>query len=120
VILLFNESHCCLSTTADGAGLPLQESAWGISLEKLGTIIINSCNKKSDTVGACHWLALLSLIAFSEVNGKVTDSLCNLFNGHRFCVIEAMILSFNTSVINQDASISDNSTHSAATMSVNL
>jgi hypothetical protein len=62
----------------------------------------------------------LSLIALSEVNSEVTDCLCDLFNGHRFCVIEAVVLSFNSSMIYQDASISDNSTHSAATVSVDL
>ena len=120
MVLLFDESHCCLATAANGTGLPLQEGARRISLEKLGAIIIDSGNKECDTVGAGHGLALLSLIALSEVNSEVTNSLCDLFNGHRFCIIEAVILSFNTSMIYQDASITDNSTHSAATVSINL
>jgi hypothetical protein len=120
VVLLLDEGHRCLTATADGTGLPLQEGARGVCLEELGAVLVNAGYKEGHTVGTSHGLTLLSLVAFSEVNCEVTDGLCDLFNGHRFCVIKAVILGFNASMIYQDACISDNATHSASTVSVNL
>jgi hypothetical protein len=120
MVLLLNECHCGLSTRADCACLPLKERAGGVCLEQLGTTLIDSSNKQGDSVWSGHWLALLAFIAFTEVDSKVTDGLCDLLNSHRLCIVEAMILSFHTSVINQDASITNDSTHCTYTVSVNL
>jgi hypothetical protein len=120
VILLLNEGHCGLPTAANGASLPLQEGARRISLVKLRAIIVDSGNQESDTIGASHRLALLAFIAFTEIDGKIADSLGDLFNGHGLGIIESVILSFNSGVIDQNTSISNDTTHSASAMSIDL
>lgn len=80
MILLLDVGHSCLTTRADGTCLPLQEGARGVSLIELRAILVDTGDQESDTIGACHGLTLLSLVALTEVDGQIADSLSDLLN----------------------------------------
>ena len=86
----------------------------------MGAIVINASHQEGDTIGAGHRFALGAFVALTEVDGKIADSFSYLFNCHWLSVVESVVLRLDSGVVNQDASVSDDATHSASAMSVNL
>ena len=120
VVLLLDVGHGGLTTAADSASLPLKEGARGVSLVKLRTAFVDTSNEQGHTVGAGHRLALLTFVALSEVDGEITHSLGDLLDGHSLAVVETVVLSLHSSVVNEDAGITHNATHRAAAVTVDL
>ena len=87
----------------------------------MGTLIlINSANKQGYTVRSCHWLSLTSLVTLSKVNSEVRDRLSDGFNSHWLIEVKGVVLSLYTAMIDENTSITDDSTHSTGTMTVHL
>lgn len=120
MILLLNVGHRSLTTAADGTGLPLQEGTRGVGLIELRAVLVHTGNQKCHTIRTSHRLALLAFVSLTEVDSQVTDSLGNLFNSHGLGVVETMVLCLNASMINQDAGITNDTTHCTTTVSVDL
>jgi len=82
--------------------------------------LVDSSNQKGDTEGSCHRLSLTAFVSFSEVHGDIADSLGDQFGLKWLIVVECMVLSLNSCVIDQHSSIADNAAHSASTVSIDL
>ena len=118
MVLFLQSWQSSLLSTTNGICLPLRVSTRWVSGVKLWSLIINSTDQKSNSVWSCHWFSLTSLVAFSEVNGQVWDGLSDWLDSHWFIEVESVILSFNSCMVNQNASITHNSTHGACAVSI--
>ena len=83
-------------------------------------MLIYTAEQKCNTIWSGHWLTLAAFVSFTEVNGNIGNSLCDCFDRHWLIVIECMILSLNTGVINENTSVSNDATHGACTVSIDL
>jgi len=120
VVLLLEGSHGSLLSGADGVGLPFSVGSRRIGSVKLGSVLVDTSDEESDTVGARHWLSLGAPITFSKVDGKVRDRLRNSFDTHGFVEVEGMVLGLDASVIDKNTSITNDSAHSAGAMAIDF
>ena len=107
-------------STSDRICLPLRVCAWWICLVKLRAMLIYTAEQKCNTIWSGHWLTLAAFVSFTEVNGNIGNSLCDCFDRHWLIVIECVILSLNTGMINENTSVSNDATHGACTVSIDL
>ena len=82
------------------------------------TSLVHSRNQEGHAEWSGHRFSLASFVTFSEVHSHVTDSLGNQINFEWFDIVKFMVLSFNSSMVNQHSGVSYDSTHSACTVSV--
>ena len=66
---------------------------------KLGTVLVNSSDKKSNSEGSSHRLPLASFVALSEVHSEVTHGLGDEVDLKWFYIVEFVILSLYSSVV---------------------
>lgn len=100
--------------------LPLDVSARWIGLVQMRTRFINSCHQKCYSIRSRHWLLLCSFRSFAKVDSQVRDWLGDWIDTHWLIESKSMVLTFNPRVINQDPSISNNSTHGTPDVRVKL
>ena len=121
MVLILERGHGRLLAGTDGIGLPLSVGARWVGAVQLRTLLlVHSANEEGHTVGPRHRLPLTSLVALTKVDSEVRDRLSDGFDPHRLIEVKGMVLSLYTAMIDENTSITDDSTHSTGTMTVHL
>jgi len=120
VEVVLDSGHGGLLSRANSISLPLCVGTGRIGLVELGTLGVDSADKEADTVWAGHGLSLRAFVALAEVNGQIRYCLGNGFDVHLLRVVEVVVLGLNASMVNQNASVTDNATHRTGAVSVDL
>ena len=120
MIQILDGGHGGLFTRANGARLPLSESAGRVGLIELGPFLVDASDEEAYTVGAGHGLALGAGIPFSEVDSDVGDRLGNSLDVHGFSIVEGVVLRFNATVVDEDSGVTDDAGHGAGAVAVDF
>lgn len=108
-----------LGTGANGFGIVAVESATGLSMEELRTILIETSNQQRNTEGTTHD-GLLAIGTLAEAQGQVADGLGAALDAQSLVIVESMALAFDAGVLDHGAGISLESGHGAANVAVDL
>ena len=120
MILLFQGRHGRLLTSANGVSLPFSVGARGVRRVKLWASFINSSNQESHTIGPGHGFSLAAFVSLTEVDSEVRDRLGNGFDSHGLIEVECVVRGLYAAMIDENAGITNDSTHGTSTMTVHL
>ena len=120
MILLLQSRQGSLLAATNSICLPLRVSSRWISREELRSILIDSSNEQCNSIRSSHWLPLTALVSLTEVDGQIGDGLSDWLDSHWLIEVECVILGLHSGVVDQDASIADDTAHGTCTVVVNL
>jgi hypothetical protein len=83
-------------------------------------MLIDTTDKESDTVGSGHRSTLWAFVTFTEMDGNIRDRLCDSFDTHGLIEVEWVVLGFNSGVINENSSVTNDTGHGADAVTIDL